>query len=173
VAFAVQQFGQAAQRRRATVGVGIPAQLTQPQHGPGRDPGFQPRHKRGSGRRILQRPVRKPACHRLIGGARLASASLATNHDQPAAGHLRVQHQPQQLIMRPAHIHRHRPVRPAARHRVHTQLGRLPPPGRAGICHHKHILTPGDESVSPNWTFCTQHTIHPRGGRWGRVGDLA
>ena len=71
------------------------------------------------------------------------------------------------LIMRPAHIHRHRPVRPAARHRVHTQLGRLPPASRAGTCHHKHILTPGDESVSPNWTFCTQHAIHP--GLWAEI----
>jgi hypothetical protein len=26
---------------------------------------------------------------------------------------------------------------------VHTQLGRLPPPSRAGICHHKHILALG------------------------------
>jgi hypothetical protein len=77
--------------------------------------------------------------------------------------------------MRPAHIHRHRPVRPAARHRVHTQLDRLPPPSRAGIRHHKHVLTPGDQSVSPNWTFCTQHTIHPRGGPMGTEssGSLA
>jgi hypothetical protein len=99
-----------------------------------------------------------------------ATCQRKPRHEPRSAGCRppRVQHQPQQLIMRPAHIHRHRPVRPAARHQVHTQLGRLPPPSRAGICHHKHILTPGDESVSPNWTFCTQHTIHPRGsGRWG------
>ncbi len=85
VAVARQQFGQAAQRGPAAVGVGVPAQLAQPQHGPGRDPGVEPRRQRGRGRRVLERPVPEPGRDRLVGGAGLARARVAADHDQPAA----------------------------------------------------------------------------------------
>jgi hypothetical protein len=42
----LKQVGQAAQHRRAAVGVSVLAQLAQPQHRAGRDPGIQPRLQR-------------------------------------------------------------------------------------------------------------------------------
>ena len=123
VAFPVEQVGQAAQHRRAAVSVGVLAQLTQPQHRAGRDPGLQPRRQRGGIQRVVQPPVRKPVGDRLVGGAGLARRRSAADHHQPTGGHRRVQDGPQQLIVRPADIRRHRP---AADHLVHAQLHRIP-----------------------------------------------
>ena len=122
-ALAFEQVGQAAQHRRAAVGVGVLAQLAQPQHRAGRDPGIQPRCQRAGVQRVVQLPVRKPVRDRLVGGAGLARRGPAADHHQPAGGHRRVQDGPQQLIVRPADIRRHRP---AADHLVHAQLHRIP-----------------------------------------------
>ena len=130
VALTFEQVGQAAQHRRAAVSVGVLAQLAQPQHRAGRDPGLQPRRQRAGIQRVIQLPVREPGGDRLIGGAGLAGRGPAADHHQPAGGHRRIQDRPQQLIVRPADIRRHRA---AADHLVHAQLHRIPLPHRAAI----------------------------------------
>ena len=96
----------------------------------GRDPGLQPLLERGGVPRVVQLPARKPVRNRLIGGAGLARGGPAADRHQPAGGHGRVQDGPQQLTVRPADIRWHRP---AADHRVHAQLHRIPPPCRTAI----------------------------------------
>ena len=128
VTLTCEQVGQAAQHRRAAVSVGVLAQLTQPQHRAGRDPGLQPLLERGGVQRVIQLPVRQPVGDSLVGGAGLARGRPAADHHQPAGGHRRVQDRPQQLIVRPADIRRHRA---AADHLVHAQIHRIPLPGQA------------------------------------------
>jgi len=74
MAFTLEQVGQAAQHGRAAVGVGILAQLAQPQHGAGRDPGIQPLLERGDVQRVVQLPVRKPPGHHFVDVEALAYA---------------------------------------------------------------------------------------------------
>ena len=122
-ALTLEEVGQAAQHRRAAVGVGVLAQLAQPQHCAIRDPRLQPRRQRAGVQRVIHPPVRKPVGDCLVGGAGLARGGPAADHHQPAGGHGGVQDGPQQLIVRPADIRRHRS---AADHLVHAQLHRSP-----------------------------------------------
>ena len=103
-AIALQQVGQAAQHRRAPVGVSVLAQLTEPQHGTSLDAVLQPISQRARVQRIIQPPVRQNIRDRLIGGPGLAGRGSAAYHHQPARGYRRVQDSAQQLIMRPADI---------------------------------------------------------------------
>ena len=131
----MEQVGHAGQHRRAAVGVGVLAQLTQPQHRAGRDPGLQPRRERGCVQRVVQLPVRQPGGDGFVGGAGLARGRAAADHHQPAGGHRRVQDGAQQLIVRPADIGRQRP---ATDHLMHAQIHRIPLPRQVTIGRRLH-----------------------------------
>ena len=137
VAVLVEQVVQAVQRGRAAVRVRVPAQLAQPQHGPGRDARLEPRGQRRRGPRVFQRPLRQQLGDRLPGGPGGAGAGLAADHHQPAVGHRRRQYHPQPFVVRPPDVRRQRAT---TSDRVHTQLGRRPLPGQAGIQSHDPIV---------------------------------
>ena len=84
VAVLVEQVVQAVQRGRAVVRVRVPAQLAEPQHGPGRDARLEPRGQRRRGPRVLQRPLRQQLGDRLPCGPGGAGAGLAADHHQSA-----------------------------------------------------------------------------------------
>jgi hypothetical protein len=102
----VKQVIEVVQDRCAAVGVRVVAQLTQPQHGPRRDPGLKPGRERGNGRRVLHHPVRKHVRDCLVDGPGGAGQRVAADHHQPAVLRRRVQDRTQPLVVRPAGIGR-------------------------------------------------------------------